>query len=161
MKRNNVISIIQGIIAIAILWFLVSSINYPVTFSLLANLDLRFILLTGLCYFLNNLLMAYRIKKILFALGENIRFRLIFFAHMAGMFFSDFTPARSGYLYVALALNKHDIPLEKGLSTITSTYLYDLTFKMIVAILGAYFIYSYIFAEPLGFAVIVTFILIA
>ncbi len=41
MKRNNVISIIQGVIAIAILWFLVSTINYPVTFSLLANLDLQ------------------------------------------------------------------------------------------------------------------------
>ncbi len=68
---------------------------------------------------------------------------------MAGMFLSDFTPARCGYLYVALALNKHDIPLEKGVSTITSTFLYDLTFKMIVAILGAYFIYAYIFADHL------------
>ncbi len=160
MKRIKVINIIQGVIAFALLGFLVSSINYPVTISLLANLDLRFLLLAGVCYFLNNLLMAYRIKKILFALGENIRFRLIFFAHMAGMFLSDFTPARSGYLYVALALNKHDIPLEKGVSTITSTYLYDLTFKMIVAILGAYFIYAYIFADRLGYAIIITFLLI-
>ena len=160
MKRSNVISIIQGVIAIAILWFLVSTIDYHLTLTLLANLDIRFILLAGLCYFLNNLLMAYRIKKILFALGENIRFRLIFFAHMAGMFLSDFTPARSGYLYVALALNKHEIPLEKGISTITSTYLYDLTFKMIVAILGAYFIYAYIFADRLSYAIIITFLLI-
>jgi uncharacterized protein (TIRG00374 family) len=160
MKRINVISIIQGGIAIAILLFLVSTINYPVTLTLLGNLDLRLIFLAGICYFLNNLLMAYRIKKILFALGENIRFRLIFFAHMAGMFFSDFTPARSGYLYVALALNKHDIPLEKGLSTITSTYLYDLTFKMIVAILGAYFLYAYIFADHLSYAIVITFLLI-
>ncbi|MCK7520917.1 MAG: lysylphosphatidylglycerol synthase domain-containing protein [Ignavibacteriales bacterium] len=76
------------------------------------------------------------------------------------MFFSDFTPARSGYLYVALALNKHDIPLEKGVSTITSTYLYDLTFKMIVAILGAYFIYAYIFADRLSYAIVITFLLI-
>jgi uncharacterized protein (TIRG00374 family) len=160
MKRINVISIIQGGIAIAILLFLVSTINYPLTLTLLANLDLRLIFLAGICYFLNNLLMAYRIKKILFALGENIRFRLIFFAHMAGMFFSDFTPARSGYLYVALALSKHDIPLEKGVSTITSTYLYDLTFKMIIAILGAYFIYAYIFADRLSYAIVITFLLI-
>jgi len=160
MKRSNVISIIQGVIAIAILLFLVSTIDFQLTLTLLTNLDIRFILLAALCYFLNNLLMAYRIKKILFALGENIRFRLIFFAHMAGMFLSDFTPARSGYLYVALALNKHDVPMEKGISTITSTYLYDLTFKMIIAILGAYFIYSYIFVERLSYAVIITFLLI-
>jgi uncharacterized protein (TIRG00374 family) len=160
MKRSKVISIIQGVIAIAILLFLVSTIDFQLTLTLLTNLDIWFILLAALCYFLNNLLMAYRIKKILFALGENIRFRLVFFAHMAGMFLSDFTPARSGYLYVALALNKHDVPMEKGISTITSTYLYDLTFKMIIAILGAYFIYSYIFVERLSYAVIITFLLI-
>ncbi|HUW85528.1 MAG TPA: lysylphosphatidylglycerol synthase domain-containing protein, partial [Methanoregula sp.] len=106
MKRSNVISIIQGVIAIAILLLLVSTIDCELTLSLLTNLDIRFILLAGLCYLLNNLLMAYRIKRILFALGENIRFRLVFFSHMAGMLLSDFTPARSGYLYVALALNK-------------------------------------------------------
>jgi uncharacterized protein (TIRG00374 family) len=160
MKRSAIISIIQGVVAIVILLLLVSTIDYPLALSLLTNLDIRFILLAGLCYFLNNLLMAYRIKRILFALGENVRFRLVFFSHMAGMLLSDFTPARSGYLYVALALNKRDVPMEKGISTITSTYLYDLTFKMIVAILGAYFIYSYIFAERMSYAVIITFFLI-
>jgi uncharacterized protein (TIRG00374 family) len=160
MKRKYAISIIQVTIAFAILLLLVKTIDYQLTLSLLANLDIRFILLAGLCYFLNNLLMAYRIKKILSALGENIRFRLVFFSHMAGMLLSDFTPARSGYLYVGLALNKRDVPLEKGISTITSTYLYDLAFKMIVAILGAFFIYSYVFAGPLSYAAIITFILI-
>ncbi|MFY9799638.1 MAG: flippase-like domain-containing protein, partial [Methanoregula sp.] len=160
MRRSYLITIIQGIVAIAILLLLVNTVDYNLTLSLLTNLDIRFILLAGICYFLNNLLMAYRIKKILFALGENIRFRLVFFSHMAGMLLSDFTPGRSGYLYVALALNKRDVPLDKGMSTITSTYLYDLTFKMIVAILGAFFIYSYIFAERLSYAAIITFLLI-
>jgi uncharacterized protein (TIRG00374 family) len=160
MKRGRIISIIQAFIALAILLLLFSTIDYRLTLSILSSLDIRFIFLAGLCYFLNNLLMAYRIKRILFALGENIRFRLVFFSHMAGMLLSDFTPARSGYLYVAFALNKRDVPLEKGMSTITSTYLYDLTFKMIVAILGAYFIYSYLFADRLGSAIIITFLLI-
>jgi uncharacterized protein (TIRG00374 family) len=160
MKRSKIISIIQGIIAIAILLFLFSIIDYQLFFSLLTNLDIRFILLAGLCYFLNNLLMAYRIKRILFTLGENLRFRLVFFSHMAGMLLSDFTPARSGYLYTAIALNKRDVSLEKGISTITSTYLYDLTLKMIVALIGAYFIYSYVFAERLSYALVITFLLI-
>jgi uncharacterized protein (TIRG00374 family) len=104
--------------------------------------------------------MAFRLKRILFTLGENLRFKLVFFSHMAGMLLSDFTPARSGYLFTAIALNKRDVPLEKGISTITSTYLYDLTLKMIVALLGAYFIYSYVFAERLSYALIITFVLI-
>jgi uncharacterized protein (TIRG00374 family) len=160
MKRSKIISIIQGVIAIAILLFLFSIIDYQLFLSLLTNLDIRFILLAGLCYLLNNLLMAYRIKRILFTLGENLRYKLVFFSHMAGMLLSDFTPARSGYLYTAIALNKRDVPLEKGFSTITSTYLYDLTLKMIVALLGAYFIYSYVFAERLSYALVITFLLI-
>ena len=160
MKRRRIISIVQGVIAVIILLLLVSSIDPQLTLSLLTHLDIGFILLAGLCYFLNNLLMAYRIKKILFAMGENIRLRVTFFSHMAGMLLSDFTPARSGYLYVAIALNDRDVPMEKGIATITSTYLYDLTFKMIVAILGAYFLYSYIFADRLSLAIITTFLLI-
>lgn len=160
MNRSRIISIVQGIIAITILLLLISSIDSRLAFSLLAHLDFRFILLAAFCYFLNNLLMAYRIKRILLVMGENIRLRVVFFSHMAGMLLSDFTPARSGYLYVALALDENDVPLEKGIATITSTYLYDLTFKMIVAILGAYFLYSYIFADRVGFAIIATFLMI-
>ncbi len=160
MKRSKVISIIQSVIAVAILILLFSIIDYQLFFSLLTNLDIRFIFIAGICYILNNLLMAFRLKRILFTLGENLRFKLVFFSHMAGMLLSDFTPARSGYLFTAIALNKRDVPLEKGISTITSTYLYDLTLKMIVALLGAYFIYSYVFAERLSYALIITFVLI-
>ena len=160
MKRSKVISIIQSLIAIAILMLLFSIIDVQILLSLLSNLDIRFILLAGLCYLVNNLLMAYRIKRILFTQTENLRFKLVFFSHMAGMLLSDFTPARSGYLYTAVALNKRDVPLEKGISTITSTYLYDLTLKMIIALLGAYFLYSYVFAERLSYALIITFLLI-
>jgi uncharacterized protein (TIRG00374 family) len=160
MKRSRIISIIQGIIAITILLLLISSIDLQLMLSILADLDIVFLFLAGSCYLLNNLLMAYRIKRILFAMGENLRFRVVFFSHMAGMLLSDFTPGRSGYLYVALALNNRDVPMETGVATITSTYLYDLAFKMIVAILGAYFLYSFLFAKALNYAIIITFMLI-
>jgi hypothetical protein len=42
MKKSNLISIIQGVIAIAILLLLVSTIDYQLTLSLLTNLDIRF-----------------------------------------------------------------------------------------------------------------------
>jgi uncharacterized protein (TIRG00374 family) len=160
MKRSRIISIIQGVIAITILLLLLSSIDPQLMLSILTDLDIRFLFLAGFCYLLNNLLMTYRIKRILFAMGENLRFRVIFFSHMAGMLLSDFTPGRSGYLYVALALNNRDVPMETGIATITSTYLYDLAFKMIIAILGAYFLYSFLFANALNYAIIMTFMLI-
>jgi glycosyltransferase 2 family protein len=160
MNRSRIIGIIQGVIAITILLLLVSSIDPQLMFSILTHLDIRFLFLAGFFYLLNNLLMAYRIKRILFAMGENLRFRVVFFSHMAGMLLSDFTPGRSGYLYVALALNTRDVPIETGIATITSTYLYDLAFKMIVAVLGAYFLYSFLFAKALNYAIIITFMLI-
>jgi len=160
MQRGRILNGIQGAIGLAILLLLVTTIDYHLALSLLVQVDLWFLLLACFCYFLNNLLMAYRLKKLLLNMGENIRLRLVFFSHMAGMLLSDFTPGRSGYLYVALALNKRDVPLDKGIATITSTYLYDLTFKVIVAILGAYFIYSFVFADRVGFAIIITLLLI-
>jgi uncharacterized protein (TIRG00374 family) len=160
MKRSWILNLIQGTIGIAILVLLFTTIDYQLALSLLMQVDIWFLLLACFCYFLNNLLMAYRLKTLLFHMGENIRLRLVFFSHMAGMFLSDFTPGRSGYFYVAYSLNKRDVPLEKGIATITSTYLYDLTFKTIVAILGAYFIYSFVFAGQVGFAIIVMLLLI-
>jgi uncharacterized protein (TIRG00374 family) len=153
-------TLIPPLIAIGILGLLISSINYQQFISLLANADISLILLACVCYFLNNILVVYRAKKILFELGVNVRWKGIFFSHMAGMLLSDFTPARSGYLYTAAALNKRDVPMEKGMAAITSTYLYDLTFKVIIAIIGMFFLYSFIFADRLGWAIIMTIILV-
>lgn len=161
MQRSRILNGIQGAIGVAILLLLFTTIDYHLALSLLMQVDVRFLLLAGFCYFLNNLLMAFRLKKLLMTMGENIRLRLAFFSHMAGMLLSDFTPGRSGYLYVALSLNKRDVPLDKGIATITSTYLYDLTFKVIIAILGAYFIYSFVFADRVGFAIIIMLLLIS
>ena len=121
MQRSRIINVIQGIIGVAILLLLFTTIDYRLSLSLLMQVDVWFLLLACFCYFLNNLLMAYRLKTLLLHMGENIRLRLVFFSHMAGMLLSDFTPGRSGYLYVALSLNKRDVPLEKGIVTITST----------------------------------------
>lgn len=160
MQKSRILNVIQGIIGVVILILLFTTVDYHIALSQLMQVDVWFLLLACFCYFLNNLLMAYRLKTLLYHMGENIRLRLVFYSHMAGMLLSDFTPGRSGYLYTALSLNKRDVPLEKGIATITSTYLYDLTFKIIVAILGAYFIYSFVFAGQVGFAIIIMLLLI-
>lgn len=150
LKRNSY-KIIQAAIAIIIILLLLGSIDYIKASNILLHLDWLFLFLAGLCYFLNNVIMSIRLKHILGYLGNKIRFRIAFLSHMSGMLLSDFTPARSGYLYVAFALNKKGVPLPKGVAAITSTYIYDLLFKISLAIVAVYYFYASITGLPVGY----------
>jgi hypothetical protein len=157
LKKNS-FKLIQIVIAIVILLLLLGSIDYFQASKVLAHLNWTFLLLACFCYFLNNILMSIRLKRILTYLGNKIRFRIVFLSHMSGMLLSDFTPGRSGYLYVAFAMNKKGVPLPKGLAAITSTYIYDLLFKITLAIVAVFYLYSNLTDKPTGY--IIYFILI-
>jgi uncharacterized protein (TIRG00374 family) len=150
LKRDS-FKIIQAAIAIIIILLLLGSIDYIQASRVFLHLDWFFLVLAGFCYFLNNVIMSVRLKKILGYLGNKIRFRIAFFSHMSGMLLSDFTPGRSGYLYVAFALNKKGVPLPKGGAAITSTYIYDLLFKIFLAIIAVYYFYASITGLPVGY----------
>ena len=149
--KKNSFKIIQIAIAIIILLLLLGSMDYIKVSSALVHLDWIFLLFACICYFFNNILMSIRLKKILTFLGQKIRFRIVFLSHMSGMLLSDFTPGRSGYLYVALALNKKGIHLPTGFAAITSTYIYDLLFKITIAIVAVFYLYSNITGLPTGY----------
>ena len=150
LKRNS-FKIIQAAIAIIIILLLLGSIDYIQASRIFLHLDWIFLIFAGLCYFLNNVIMSVRLKRILSFLGNKIRFRIAFLSHMSGMLLSDFTPGRSGYLYVAFALNKKGVPLPKGIAAITSTYIYDLLFKISLAIIAVYYFYASITGLPVGY----------
>ena len=149
--KKNSFKIIQIAVAIIILLLLLGSMDYIQASKALMHLDWIFLLLACICYFLNNILMSIRLKKILTYLGNKIRFRIVFLSHMSGMLLSDFTPGRSGYLYVALAMNKKGVPLPTGFAAITSTYIYDLLFKISLAIVAVFYLYSSITGLPTGY----------
>ena len=149
--KKNSFKIIQIAVAIIILLLLLGSMDYIQASKALMHLDWIFLLLACICYFFNNILMSIRLKKILTYLGNKIRFRIIFLSHMSGMLLSDFTPGRSGYLYVALAMNKKGVPLPTGFAAITSTYIYDLLFKISLAIVAVFYLYSSITGLPTGY----------
>ena len=149
--KQNSFRIIQAAIAIIIILLLLGSIDYIQASKVFLHLDWFFLILAGLCYFLNNVIMSVRLKKILGYLGNKIRFRIAFLSHMSGMLLSDFTPGRSGYLYVAFALNRKGVPLPKGIAAITSTYIYDLLFKISLAIIAVYYFYASITGLPVGY----------
>ena len=158
--KKNALKIIQAAIAIIIILLLLVSIDYIRVSEVFLHIDWFFLILAGMCYLLNNVLMSIRLKRILSHLGNKIRFRISFFSHMSGMLLSDFTPGRSGYLYVAFALSKKGVDLSKGVAAITSTYIYDLLFKIILAIVAIYYLYASITGLPIGYMVYLILILL-
>jgi uncharacterized protein (TIRG00374 family) len=163
--KKNSFRIIQGAIAVVIILLLLGSIDYIQASTVLLHLDWSFLILAAIFYFLNNVIMAVRLKRILAHLGNKIRFRIAFLSHMSGMLLSDFTPGRSGYLYVAFALNRKGVSMPKGIAAITSTYIYDLLFKISLAIVAVYYFYATITGLPVGYIlyliVILFFLIIA
>lgn len=149
--KKNSFRIIQGAIAVVIILLLLGSIDYIQASTILLHLDWSFLILAAFFYFLNNVIMAVRLKRILAHLGNKIRFRIAFLSHMSGMLLSDFTPGRSGYLYVAFALNRKGVSMPKGIAAITSTYIYDLLFKISLAIVAVYYFYATITGLPVGY----------
>lgn len=145
-RSGKIIKILQCLLAISIILLILYFSGVQDILQIISQVNLIFIIAAIAAYLLNNILMSFRIKRILGDIDKKIRLKFVFFSHMAGMLASDFTPARSGYLFVAYALKKHGISAKSGLATITSTYIYDLFFKVIVASLGILYVYSNLFA---------------
>jgi uncharacterized protein (TIRG00374 family) len=144
------IKYVQILIAVAIIVLLVISTNPGALYQSLFHITPLFLLLAMGFYLANNLLMAYRLKRVLTFLGHKLRYRMVFSSHMAGMIFSDVTPARSGYLYVAYDLGKKGIPLSTSMVSVTSTYVFDLIFKSLIAAIGILYFYSSLFPLDAG-----------
>ena len=158
--KQHSFTIIQLVLAAIIILLLLGSIDYLQASRILLHLDWAFLLLACFCYLLNNILMSIRLKKIISYLGHKLRFRIVFLSHMSGMLLSDFTPGRSGYLYVALGLNKKGVPLPQGVAAITSTYIYDLLFKVALALIAVYYLYSTMTGLPIGYIIYLILILL-
>jgi hypothetical protein len=145
MQRIGFKKIIHGVqigLGLVIILAIVLFISTGEFLATLTSIDMKFFFLALVCYFFNNLLMIFRLKRLLLHQGQKIRLKFVFWAHMSGMILSDFTPLRSGYLYTAEVLRKRGVPLEAGTATITSTYIYDLLFKVSVAFLGLVYFYA-------------------
>ncbi|HMA05205.1 MAG TPA: flippase-like domain-containing protein [Methanomicrobiales archaeon] len=136
---------LQFLIAAIIVVLLVLSVNPGALSRFLFHTSPLFLLLAMAFYLVNNLLMTYRLKRVLTFLGHKLRFRMTFSSHMAGMIFSDVTPARSGYLYAAYDLSRKGIPLPRAMVSVTGTYVFDLIFKSLIAALGILYFYSSLF----------------
>jgi len=99
----------NAIVALALLWLLLSSVNLSVLAETLAKINLVWLLAAAALYVLMNVLSAVRIKMLLGKFAEKIALSKLFFSHMAAMLFSDVTPGRIGYSYLVLRLRKEGL----------------------------------------------------
>jgi uncharacterized protein (TIRG00374 family) len=158
--KQHSFKIVQVILVAIIILLILGSIDYLQASNILLHLDWTLLLLACICYLLWNILMSFRLKKVISYLGHKLRFRIVFLSHMSGMLLSDFTPGRSGYLYVPLALNKKGVPLPQGVAAVTSTYIYDLLFEVALSLIAVYYLYSTITGLPIGYILYLIFIML-
>ena len=94
----------------------------------------EFIILALVAYILVNLLMSLRIKVVLDSISDELSTLKILPSSLAGMFASDFTPARVGYFFTAFSLSsRFKIPLEKTTISIFGPQLFDFLIKAVSA----------------------------
>jgi glycosyltransferase 2 family protein len=152
----------QYYIGFFLLISLIRVVNISQLITIFSTVNFWYLILAALFYCISNFFMAFRLKKVLLHLQHKIVFKSVFFSHMGGILLSDFTPARSGYLSVAYFLKRSEVPYEKGLASISSTYLYDLLFKLGIAIIAIFFLYGNFFnCSHLEFVILIILVIIA
>lgn len=141
-KTVLIFQLILGVLVIlALIWY----VNAENLFLILIKANSIFLGLALFAYFLMNLIFAYRIKRVIYALGKRVSFFNALAAQYGGMLASDFTPARSGYLTVPLILNAYGIPIETGLSCVLGCQSIEFLIKMVGGLIAVLYLVSKIY----------------
>ncbi len=139
-KKQLLIDFFISLIIISLIMYF---INPSKVFDIIKRMDLTYLVIAlGLLFFVYTN-MAFRIYFILKKLGTKINYINALKAHYVGMFFSDFTPARTGYFASLFALHKYGIKTHDAMIAIMGPAIYDFILKVVVGTLGLLFISYY------------------
>jgi len=129
---NKIIRLV--IICLISVSLLVGVIQSQSDFSKLANtilsVNIFWFLLSDLPYFLQSLLMTYRLKLCFRRVGVELPFKGALVSHLSGMFFSNFSAGRIGYLTTAFSVRTE---LDKSLGVVTTISAIDAIAKGFMA----------------------------
>jgi len=92
----------------------------------LLSVNIFFFFLSDVPYLIQALIMSLRLKMCFQRVGIKITFKNAFFSHLAGMFFSDFSMGRTGYLAAALPVETR---INVSLGVVSTTIAADAIFK--------------------------------
>jgi uncharacterized protein (TIRG00374 family) len=104
-KKNTRATILRALVSIVLLGILLSQVDWPEFFRVLANLKPVYILFPIVGFYINILLSTAKWKEILSYLGLKHRFQSLFTTYLIGVFFTNFLPTSfggDGYRYLKL-----------------------------------------------------------
>lgn len=140
MRRSRlkwVIQIAIGIGIILAIYFKLRVYDYPL------YVDLRYVLLAALSFFLLNVVLSFRLYKILTVLGCRTSYLRSLESHLGGMLLSDFTPGKSGYLTTPLILKRiAGCNTKLGMASILVPQAIEFLIKILGALLALILLYT-------------------
>src|SRR5208337_3301873 len=133
-------TIISIIIAILILFFVFSKINFPGVVSTILNANLWWYSAAFIVYYASFFIRGYRWKMILEQIQVNTKITTASGIVFVSYFANSILPAKLGDVYKGyLAKKKYDIPVSKALGTIFVERFYDFVLLiLIIALTGFY-----------------------
>lgn len=127
------IQTVIGLVILIAIYFKVRDYNL----SAFSTLSYPFFFLSVFFYFMLNLSLAFRLKKVVESTGCSVSFRNAVTAHLGGMILSDLTPGRSGYLSTPFFLKKiSGCELNRGMAGILVPQAIEFLVKILGAFLG-------------------------
>jgi len=115
------------IISIAVLLGIIESrSSLPELARTMLSVSIFLFFLSNVPYFIQALIMSLRLKMCFQKLGTKITFKNAFLSHLAGMFFSNFSMGRTGYLAAALPVESR---INVSLGVVSTTIAVDAIFK--------------------------------
>ncbi|HSB46493.1 MAG TPA: lysylphosphatidylglycerol synthase transmembrane domain-containing protein [Candidatus Bilamarchaeum sp.] len=132
MDRRAVIAF-NLIVSLAIIAALLHLVGAEKVALELQKADPLLILFSIAALFAMDVLMSYRIKILLDAMKQKIRYIDILRSHFVGMLLADFTPSRTGYFATAGVLRyNYGVESDKALLSIFGPQIFDFAFKVAV-----------------------------
>ncbi len=132
-----IVQIALGIGIILAIYFKLQVYDYPL------YIDLRFVLLAVLSFFLLNIALSFRLYKIITGLGCRTSYLRSLESHLGGMLLSDFTPGKSGYLTTPLILKRiAGCNTKLGMASILVPQAVEFLIKIFGALLALILLYT-------------------
>jgi uncharacterized membrane protein YbhN (UPF0104 family) len=140
MKFNwkDGVKLLAGILILA---YVIYSTGVENIFEAILQIKVEFLALAIFFYFLLDLVLSHRVYLTLKWLDYDVKWKDVFWSHLFGMFLSNFTPGRVGYVGITQNLKKKlDVPISKSMSAIGIIQSIDFLVKSFGALLGILFI---------------------
>jgi len=141
---------LNAALAVVLVYLFFSSLDFASIASVLAGARLEWILPAITLYYALQLTTAFRLKWLSASVGAPASLSRVFWAHLAGMLFSDYTPGRSGYAFFVVKAREWGLKAQQGARVFGVSLAADFFTRGVFAAVSVYLLFESI--ESLAFA---------